>query len=659
MDEEKKALSIQQGEETEEQLSEQNPLTQEEEATVQEEKGEKEHFAEADSPVTPPETLQEGAAISQTDTTQKTENKKMKHEFSLVEIVLGLIVLFSLIAVAAKAISGNTGYEQRASFPVVYAKDNALYVMQPDQQPQQLTDQISNGGNYHYYYSAWGTAFSEAGDQLYYGVGLSEAGLMDLYSVDLEDAEAGGTLLAEQVFDYTLSNDGSVVAYLTEGENGYDLSVYNGVAVAQVAEGLELVEGCYTLSPDGNYVVYQLPQTDGSNSLCVYGIHDGQETVLTEEALETYTMAEESNTVYYVLQQSDGYALYEYAYGNKPTMVAEGITYLEILPNGKDVLYCKTGEEKIPYSQILLDDVAQSDADLSANEEGYEQKQQRDKLRELMEEGEGMDPILQECYLWSAGEAVLLAKDVLSATGADSEQPYVVCYTLNTAEAEQVPLSQVTNEEEIVYYYYMQLAQSAKPQVLLADATGNTVLLEGENVSATGVILCDNASKVAYFDVSLTDGTKTLMCADLTSSGLQNVVGVAENVETAAFLGHGKTLAYYYDYVSGIGALGVYQGRDAQLISENASGVYFAEDMEALYYIENADETTGNGDLLCFRNGKATVLDSNVFCLQYKNNGTLAYLKGYDYITGLGDLSYYNGKEAVAVDSGVTALFLD
>ena len=154
-------------------------------------------------------------------------------------------------------------------------------------------------------------------------------------------------------------------------------------------------------------------------------------------------------------------------------------------------------------------------------------------------------------------------------------------------------------------------------------------------------------------------GTKTLMCADLTSSGLQNVIGVAENVETAAFLGHGKTLAYYYDYVSGIGALGIYQGRDAQLLSESASGVYFAEDMEALYYIENADETTGNGDLLCFRNGKATVLDSNVFCLQYKNNGTLAYLKGYDYITGLGDLSYYNGKEAVAVDSGVTALFLD
>lgn len=98
------------------------------------------------------------------------------------------------------------------------------------------------------------------------------------------------------------------------------------------------------------------------------------------------------------------------------------------MPNGRDVLYCKKSEEKVLYKDIIVDDMAEQDAKLKKGDEGYEQKVQRDEIRKAMKNGEGFEPLLQECYVLTGGKSVRVAGDVVAAVGVDSKQTYVAGY---------------------------------------------------------------------------------------------------------------------------------------------------------------------------------------------------------------------------------------
>ena len=56
--------------------------------------------------------------------------------------------------------------------------------------------------------------------------------------------------------------------------------------------------------------------------------------------------------------------------------------------------------------------------------------------------------------------------------------------------------------------------------------------------------------------------------------------------------------------------------------------------------------------------GEPTVIDTEVYSMQYKYNGRLAYLKEYDYSINQGDLYYFDGTESKAIDTDITAIFM-
>ena len=93
---------------------------------------------------------------------------------------------------------------------------------------------------------------------------------------------------------------------------------------------------------------------------------------------------------------------------------------MEMMPNGSDVLYCKTPDSPILYSDIIVDDMAEADAELTeADGEAYEKKLQRDAIREAVANGEGFEPLLQECYVLTGGRSVLVADGVNHVWGED------------------------------------------------------------------------------------------------------------------------------------------------------------------------------------------------------------------------------------------------
>ena len=91
---------------------------------------------------------------------------------------------------------------------------------------------------------------------------------------------------------------------------------------------------------------------------------------------------------------------------------------------------------------------------------------------------------------------------------------------------------------------------------------------------------------------------------------------------------------------------------------EGVGGVHFPVDQDAVYYISNIDQESGNGDLCVMQQGETTVIDTEVYSMQYKYNGRLAYLKEYDYSINQGDLYYFDGTESKAIDTDITAIFM-
>lgn len=568
--------------------------------------------------------------------------KKEKAGANWLGILVGLVAFVGVLAYCWMLPGGSTQQDTG----VLYAKEDNLYYYDLKQEPFLLAEDISDGGTYHYFYTAWGAEVTEEGDWVYFADDIDEAGRFNLYRKNGKDAEA--EKVDVRVYDYMTSKNGEVVAYLAENEQeALELRVYDGKEIRTISSEMKLTENTYSLSADGKYLVYR----DAYQILSAGNLEDTSTEwkKLTDDS-PIYALTEGSGTLYYAARAGEGYDLYAYQMdGSEPTQLAEKIFSMEIMPNGRDVLYCKTPTEKILYEDIIIDDMAEADAELTeADGEAYEKKKQRDAIREAIAKGEDFEPLLQECYVLTGGKSVKVANDVVSAIAVEHDRPYVIGY--KAKEFTPLRLSVMDGGLDMVeYIYYMSLSYGGM-ETFLTDTSGKMQLLSGYQVQPDSIRLSADGSRAAYLTGNPNTEGNILMQQELGKE--TEATAVAENVKSFSFVG--KDLFYYYDYANGTGTVGM---AGAEKTIPNASGVQFTED--AVYYIANADSTTGNGQLNYWKGEEETTIDGGVFAFQCKANGKVVFLSQYDVQKELGDLNYYDGKGVTALDTDVTALFID
>jgi len=331
--------------------------------------------------------------------------------------------------------------------------------------------------------------------------------------------------------------------------------------------------------------------------------------------------------------------------------VAENAQYMELMPNGKDLLYGVKPTEIIPYSELLEDDMAEIDAAMKEDDPNYEQKLMRDTLREAMKSGEGLEPLMQEFYILSNGKATLVADNVVSAVAvADSEQNFVTGYKARPFQP--LYLSVIGGGLEMVdMIYYMSLNYGGM-EPFLADANGNVEVLTGSGVLPNTVKVSSDGSKAAYLATDEATGSNVLMEMEIGKAA--EAAALQMNVEDFAFVGK-NDLFYYYDYANGAGKLAK-AGEGDNSISD-ASGVHFAEDVGRVYYLL-LDQNTGHGKMEWWDGSNRETIDGGIFAFQYKGNGKAALLYDYDLISQVGDLGYYDGKGVTMLDEDITAIFM-
>lgn len=607
------------------------------------------------------EPMEEEAEPAAAEIEMKEEKPAAKDSGkNVLSIIVGLLIFAGVLAFCWN-VAGNA--HRSADVGVLYAKDNEMHFFDLKNEPYLLAKSISDGGSYHYYYSAWGATLSEEGDWAAYAADIDENGIFDLYRKDTKDPKTEPEKISEDVLDYGTSKDGQKIAYLKADGGDISLWLFDGES-RKVTGGMALEEQAYLLSGDGKSLLYAVPQTD-AYTLYALSTEAGAEPVEVSDAINMYALAEETDTVYYVAQSEagEGYAVYSYALADGETeCVAENIAYMEVMPNGRDLLYCRTAEGKVLYKDLIEDDMAEADAALPAEATEAEiaknpelaDKLERDKIRQAMQDGEGFAPVLMDCYILTNGQTVKAAENVISAVAVANDRPFVTGYQVE--QPLPIRISELTGADlqAVEYAYYGALAYGGQ-KAFLADAMGHCwelPLVQGDAVAADTVQLSKDGSKTAYFVSNSETGVNDLVLADVQKIAEAQLLQT--NADSMAFLGGSNTLGYYCNYSNGVGTVATSEG-DAQ---GNACGVYFAESENAIYFISEPNSVTGNGTLKRWDGKKETVIAENTFAFQYKANGKLTYLQNYDVATGLGNLYYYDGKQPRLLDTDVTALFM-
>lgn len=651
MDEEKKDLSLtedqaqQMPEETK--AAEEVQSAEEAAAEVQQEETAAEETVEAETVTEEAETAEEPAA-EPVQTAAVQTAAPTKSGSNIVGIIVGLLVFIGVLALCWKMV-GPVG-EVHADKGIAYAKDNNLYIYDLENDTYVAAEGISAGGQYNQYYSAWGTTFNEDGSGLYYSTNVRTDGTFDLYYKGV-NADSEGVLVGETVADYMPTKDGAAAIFVkTTADGAADLYQFVNGTSTLVESNILPESGSYAISNDGSFVMYR-KSGDNGTALYAKGTAEGEEAVCIHENAATAMMTSDTDEIYFAGAEGEGYAAFVYAYGTEPVKIMDEVTYLEVMPNGKDVLLMGPTEGLVTYDSIIEDDLEESDALLTeADGDAYQAKLQRDAIRTAMEGGEGFEPVLQRVYMYSNGKLTEVAASTISAVSVENDRPYAVCYA--AGDMEKMPISQLGSLKDAEQGYYMTLMYT-EPKILVVNATGGSWQLEGKNISPANVFLSDDGTMVGYYETDTLTGATMLNIAKLGAEPSFTM----ENVEAADFLGTTHDVAYFKDYENGLGTMGVWNGGDPVEV-ESVGGVHFAVDQNAVYYINNIDQQNGNGDLHVMANGEDTLIDSGVYSMQYKYNGKLAYLKNYDYTANRGDLYYYDGKESKEIDTGITAIFM-
>lgn len=567
---------------------------------------------------------------------------------NIVGIIIGLLVFIGVLALCWKMV-GPVG-EVHADKGIAYAKDNNLYIYDLENDAYVAAEGISAGGQYNQYYSAWGTTFNEDGSGLYYSTNVREDGTFDLYYRGVT-ADSEDVLVGEAVADYMPTKDGAAAIFVkTTADGAADLYQFVNGASTMVESNILAESGSYAISNDGSFVMYR---KNGDNGIALYakGTAEGAEAVCLHENAATAMMTSDTDEIYFAGAEGESYAAFVYAFGAEPVKILDKVTYLEVMPNGKDVLLMGPSEGLVTYESIIEDDVEESDALLTeADGDAYQAKLQRDTIRTAMEGGEGFEPVLQKVYMYSNGKLTEVASDAISTVSVKNDRPYAVCYA--AGELEKMKLSELSSLQDAEKGYYMTLMYT-EPKILVVNATGGSWQLSGSNISPANVFLSDDGTMVGYYETDTLTGATILNVAKLGTELSFRM----ENVEVADFLGTTNEVGYFKDYENGLGTMGVWDGGDPTEV-EGVGGVHFAVDQNAVYYINNIDQQNGNGDLHVMANGEDTLVDTGVYSMQYKYNGKLAYLKNYDYTANKGDLYYYDGNESKEIDTGITAIFM-
>lgn len=623
---------------------------------------------------------------------KKLSAKRMTIGFGCLAGFAALILLVVLLINASK----ETDY-------ILFQRDHEIFYYDlSEDKPQQITrklyDHVDQPQNRDIQ-QRWADAhadfctLSQDGKILFFLDRLDDSSFgISLYYRYVEKPEMDPLKISSNVSSYEVNQKATVVTY----EKGEDRVLYQYRLTDGVIEKIGTEVEDWAVSEDGTKIYYL--NTEGG--LYVQYEEESKEKIDSDVTELTFA-AEDFETVYY---QKDN-ALYKKTRGaEKEKLVSEIDSVLRIYESG-EIYYLKYEENPIPYTDYLLDDLAESDALLieptepsepsvwdyteewqyeAAYEqytedynaylvelEAYNAKLLRDELRTYIELEE-IDLGLGQLYFYDGVESRMITDGYLETDPMiASDRAVIMIYIFNQDNYHKVTFSELVSPDGIRNVDDLaEVLQSAVNDALFAAVEPNVTIgrdltpvelnnpPRADSESITHFHVNDSGTAIYYVDdIPAERDHGELYCIRVE----ENTAQKPELYDSDVFAGYlyfaaDDRFVYFKDVdtASGKGDLYMSQSRvdyDVRLAFET----YVAEN-DKIVYITDWNDEKEYGTLKVYQNGKAIKISDDVFEYGLSLGGEVVYL--YDYSTTYykGDLYVYRKGKTEKLDMDVIAL---
>lgn len=465
------------------------------------------------------------------------------------------------------------------------------------------------------------------------------------------------TIIDTGVTEFKTNSDGRYVAY----KKGTELHLSNIESTRLVHKNVSE----YYLSANNQVVTFF---TSGGSTMYTCNTSIDEVPVLVNMGIKKLISPKNAYAnIYYIKNNS----LYSQTYNGVQKKICENVADAIML--GDTVYYTVKDEYERKLTDFFTDDLKESDElmtppdgndfisetkDLSFFDEqafaeaveSYNDKLLRDEIREYFEENpvnfsgfslyvvKDEKPVLADTYLTSPNLTLNSCKSIIAYKKYDSqisERPNLAdMTTLAEAVALRNELSSIPADEDMFLlregknpFFALELSPSMQIEISLDEKY--LYCIESDEESQNG----------------------TLAKYEIGQSALKNRTEIMPDATDFALDGSNSSAVMVFCGDS----LSMYDGETLTPLSDSSCRDFFFVD-STLFYYDQYDKTTKSGNLMSIRNGKISLIDSNVSSFYVRRYNNVSYIKDYDAQTATGTLCTKDGSKTKRIDSSAKAI---
>ncbi len=457
------------------------------------------------------------------------------------------------------------------------------------------------------------------------------------------------------VTDFKASSDGRYIAYKKRAQLFLSDLDSSRLIHSNVSE--------YFLSTNNQVITFF--SADGTAMYTCSTASDGIPVLINMNIQKLISPKSEYANIYYIKNNS----LYSQKYNGAHTLISENV--IDAIMLGDTVYYTIQEEYERKLTDFFADDLKESDQlmtppdgndyisetkDLSFFDEqafaeaiqNYDQKLLRDEIRTYFSENPilfsgyslyvatNKNPLLVDTYLVSPYLALNSCKSMIAYKKYDSKI------------SERPNIANITSlDEAITLRDEMSLAELDEDMYLLREGKSPFFALE---LSPSMQIEISPDEKYLYC-IETENENSILTKYEIGQSALKNRTEIMPGATDFALDGTDSSAVMVFCGDS----LSIYYDEALTHLSDSSCHEFFFVD-GTLFYYDEYDTSSNSGKLMCIRNGKISLVDSNVSSFRVRRYNNVSYIKDVNPQTATGVLCIKDGNKVKRIDSAVRAI---
>ena len=583
------------------------------------------------------------------------EGKTSKFKLKYIIVIIAVIAVAALIFVMPKEKKIDVMEK-----PVVYVRDNALYMFDASGEIK-LADDMGNPNGYSNYFFGYGNTYNEDNSVMYFRSDISEMGTYTLSRV-LTTTSSGVEKIDSNVITYNISDDGMRTVYIKMDDSRISLFSSDGKDKYLIRDNVGINDYYFQLSGDGEEIYY-LEQNDEGTLDCVKVGFDGSGRTVAASDIDEFAIMEGNMLVYGRYEDDGTGALFCLDKKGNEKLIADEMAGISFFENNEGCIFLEEGEKDIDIWDVVVDDMAETDKNMQpplfadygherqdeyiAASDEYARKQTRDAVRKQIEE-ERYTGLGYNLYRYDGKKVTKLAENVVDVIVFGENGDYILIDQADyTEDGYKVLLSELADISYIPYMYAYY--DNADKTYIISDDVMSPI--EYEDVDIQASVYDEQSGNIMFAKDIDANGAFNPIVVEMKNGEVAKYSYIEDRVNFAGFYGDGD-----FAYVSVGGKLIIFNSGNTAVHDENVSFMTTDKDGKAVYYISDMYAQDYTGSLCMLKNGEIKTVDSKVTYVSAVGNGKVVYIKNYDETTGIGDVFVCDDGNARLVSEKVSCV---